>query len=221
MVWLMLCDHPWVQQCITSNLQSWYWHIVSLVNPWFFLFTSTVFSYWSSSAQQPADQFNQRMAGVLSDHVCVWFLCPMEINRSSTMKPRWGGVVLGYGCSYWLVLCVLCTVLMGCYTSNPMAVWPWSSHTLTLRSTQQQGCGNQCQIFFPLQRNGTASVCWSRKPCQIFLWSVSLIVLTSWHENKAFHCAVYLQVLKILKANLVSSKSKTREGIKKYFFLSV
>lgn len=149
MIWSMPRDRPWVQQCMTSNLRSWYWHIVSLVNPWFFLFTSSVFSYWSSSAQQPAHQFNQRMAGVSCQIMSVWFLCPMEMNSSSTTKPRWGGVVLGCGCSYWLVLCVLCTVLMGCYTSNPTAVWPWSSHTLTLRSTQQQGCGNQCQIFFP------------------------------------------------------------------------
>lgn len=148
---------------------------------------------WSSSAQQPDHSLVKLIGCVLSDHVCVCFLCPWKSSFIHLLSWRSsiGGGMLGFGCSYWLALCVLFAVMMCCYTSDPTAVWPWSSHTLTLRSVQQQGCENTMPdiCFPPVEWN-------SRELSQIFLQSVSLVVFTFWHENKAFPCTGYLQVLK-------------------------
>ncbi len=94
------CSWAHDQQCVTSDLRSWYWHFVSLVNPWLILNMGSAFSYWSSSVQQPANHFNR---SVVSDRVCDCFLCPWKssfIHLLSWISSVGGGIRL------WLQLLI-------------------------------------------------------------------------------------------------------------------
>lgn len=146
MICLMLCDHfrSHDQQCMTSDLQFWYWHVVP---------RSVLDLFWSLALCLVIDllcpttcQFFKPKNGhcPVRSRLCLLFV-PLEMNHSSislSWRSSVGGGVLGCGCCYWLALCVLCAVMMGCYISNPTAAWPQSSHTMTLCSAQQQGCEN-------------------------------------------------------------------------------
>lgn len=99
---------------------------------------------------------------------------PLETNHSSICSlgeaALGRAVCFGYGCSYRLALTV-CVVMMGCNTSNPSAVWPRSSHTLTLCSAQQQGCENTKPdiCFPPVEWNVAGS--WAKCSYGVWAWS--------------------------------------------------
>lgn len=102
------------------------------------------------SNNQPISLTKEQVS-VVSDHVCVFFLCPWKWIfhlLALLAKQRWGGGLLGCGSSYWLATCVLWWWVV---TPAILRLFdPGSSHTFTVCSTQQRGCENTMpDICFP------------------------------------------------------------------------
>lgn len=142
MILLMLSDQPW------THLQSWRWHLVSLTH--FIVLGLGI---------------DPLLTGVLSEHVRVWALfLPLEVNCSSTTKPRRGRPAWLWPRLSIRAVRVVCLL----FDPGPPTLWPSAAHSSR-----------------DVKTSPPASAC-RTKPSRMFLWRVSMMVVTAWLQNEAF-----------------------------------
>ena len=139
-----------------------------------------------SSANNQPISLTKQQSSILSDQVCICFLCPWKqiIHAFAVLeKQRWGLACSATAASIdWRCVCRGDGSLRQHSYSCLTQVHPHSDPSAAHHSWG----GIPCQITDSLQWSERSSMCLGRKRSQVFLWSVSLIVSTFWHENKAF-----------------------------------